>query len=45
MHLKAGTAVDSLVQNKLNNVVKKWVQMLHRVVKLIRFLSKQNLPF
>ena len=45
MRLKAGTTVDSLGQNKLNNVLKKWVQILHRVVKMIRFLSKQNLPF
>ena len=45
MGLKAGTTVDSLGQNKLNNVLKKWVQILHRVVKMIRFLSKQNLPF
>ena len=45
MRLKTGTTVDSLEQNKLNNVLKKWVQILHRVVKMIRFLSKQNLPF
>ena len=45
MSLKAGTTVDSLGQNKLNNVLKKWVQILHRVVKMIRFLSKQNLQF
>ena len=45
MRLKAGTTVDSLGQNKLNNVLKQWVQILHRVVKMIRFLSKQNLPF
>ena len=45
MRLKAGTTVDNLGQNKLNNVLKKWVQILHRVVKMIRFLSRQNLPF
>ena len=45
MRLKTETTVDSLGQNKLNNVLKKWVQILHRVVKMIRFLSKQNLPF
>ena len=45
MRLKAGTTVDYLGQHKLNNVPKKWVQILHRVVKMIRFLSKQNLPF
>ena len=26
MRLKAGKTVDSLGQNKLNNVLKKWVQ-------------------
>ena len=45
MRLKAGTTVDSLGQNKLNNVLKKWVKIHHRVVKMIRLLSKQNLPF
>ena len=45
MRLKAGAKVDSLGQHKLNNVLKKWVQILRRVVKMIRFLSKQNLPF
>ena len=45
MRLKAGMTVDILGQNKLNNVLKKRVQILHRVVKMIRFLSKQNLPF
>ena len=45
MRLKAGTTVDSLGQNKRNNVIKKWVQILHRVVKMSRLLSKQNLPF
>ena len=47
MCLKAGVTVDSLGQNKINNVRKKWVQigLLHRVVVTIRFLSKQNLPF
>ena len=38
-------AVDSLGQNKLNNFLKKWVQIFHSVEKLIRFLSKQYLPF
>ena len=39
MRLKAGMTViiDSLGQNKINNV--------HRVVDMIRFLSKQNVPF
>ena len=45
MLLKAGMTVDSLAQNKINNVRKKWVQILHRVVDMIRFLSKQNLSF
>ena len=45
MHLKAGTTVDSLGQNKLNNVLKKWVQIHHQVLKIIRLLSKQNLSF
>ena len=45
MRLKAGTTVDSLGQNKLNNVIKKWVKILHRVVKMILVLSKQDLPF
>ena len=45
MRLKAETTVDSLGQNKLNNVIKKWVKILHRIVKMIRFLSKQDLPF
>ena len=45
MRLKAGMAVDSLGQKKKkkNNVRKKWVQILHRVLDMIRFLSK--LPF
>ena len=39
MRLKAGAKVDSLVQNKLNNLLKKWVQLiLHRAMKMIRFL-------
>ena len=45
MRLKAGITVDSLEQNKINDVRKKWVQILHRVVDMIRFLSKQNLSF
>ena len=47
MRLKVGTTVDSLGKNKLNNVLKKWVpvQILHHVVKMIRFLLKQKLPF
>ena len=45
MRLKAEITVDSLEQNKINNVRKKWVQILHRVVDMIRFLSKQNLSF
>ena len=45
MRLKAGTTVESSLQNKLNNVIKKWVHILHRVVKMIRFVSKQNLLF
>ena len=45
MRLKAGKTVDSLEQNKINDVRKKWVQILHRVVDMIRFLSKQNLSF
>ena len=39
MRLKAGITVDSLEQNKINDVRKKWVQILHRVVDMIRFLS------
>ena len=45
MLLKAGMSVDSLEQNKINSVRKKWVQILDRVVDIIPFLSKQNLPF
>ena len=45
MRLEAGMTVDSLGQNKINNFRKKWVQILDRVVDIIRFLSKQNLPF
>ena len=46
MRLKAGTTVEGLGQNKLNNVLKKCIlQILHRVLKMIRVLSKQNLPF
>ena len=35
MRLKAGMTVDSLGQNKINNVRKKWAQTLHRVVDMM----------
>ena len=41
MRWKAGMTVDSLVQN----VRKKWIQILHCAVDRIRFLSKRKLPF
>ena len=43
MPLNAGMTVHSLGQNEIYDVRKKWVQILDRVVDMIRFHSKQDL--
>ena len=45
MPLKAGMTVHSLGQIEIHDVRKKWVQILDRVVDMIRFQSKQDLLF
>ena len=45
MRLQVHQAIDKEMQNFINKGKNRWREILQNVIAVIKFLSKQNLPF
>jgi len=43
--LQKNLTIDNVLQDQINKDIKHWIEVFARIISIVSFLSKNNLPF